>query len=69
MRKGDGPWVAAAGCAIALAAFLVCLLRARWPLADSAVLGLTAGGFIGIILYLVSLATNDGTPGGWHRRR
>ncbi len=67
MRKGDGPWVAAATCAIALAVLLVCLLRWAWPLADSVVLALTAGG-TGVALYLVSLATNDGTPGGFRRR-
>ncbi len=62
MRKGDGPWIAAATCAIPLAVLLVCIMRWGWPLADSVVLAFGAGCLIFAVLTLVSIATNDGTP-------
>ncbi len=68
MRKGDGPWIAAATCAMAFAVLLVCILRVRWPLGDSVVLAFGAGCVTFAVLCLVSLATNDGTPGGFRRR-
>ncbi len=68
MRKGDGLWIAAATCAVALAVLLVSILRVGWPLADSGVLAFGAGCVTFAVLCLVSLATNDGTPGGFRRR-
>jgi len=68
VRKGDGPWIAAATCAIATMVLVVCITALGWPFARSLLLALAAGFATFAVLYVVSLVTNDGTPGGWHRR-
>ncbi len=69
MTKGDGPWIAAAICAMALAVFLVCTLRVGWPLGRSVVVvAFGAGNVAFALLYVVSLGTNDDTRAGFRRR-
>ncbi len=68
MRKGDGPWIAAATCGMALAVLLVCTRRAGWPLGPSVVVAFGAGFIAFALFYVASMATNDGTPGGFRHR-
>ncbi len=68
MRKADGPWIAAATCAMTIAVLLVCTLRVGWPLGRSVVVAFGAGCTVFGLLYVVSLAMNDGTRGGFRRR-
>ncbi len=53
---------------MALPVLLVCTLRVGWPLGRSVVVAFGAGCTVFGLLYVVSLATNDGTRGGFRRR-